>query len=295
MIICFLEVFFVYCGLGFIKIHMHHWIACFSWNDWWLAVIQGVSESFPISSSAHIMLASRWLGLQDNPQLEVTLHLGSFLAMVTLFRADLWMIACALFRNVRMLCMGRNPYADVKELDLATSLAISTLPAVCVGFFLRHHPLTWTRSPLWIAVATVIFGFLMYVVDRVSCKNKLIAGTLSLKDALFIGSMQVLAFLPGVSRLGICLTAARMQGYTLASAVRYGFLLGIGSIGAALTLKIPEILHMDLGLLLCASGITYILGLGLISFFMRWIKEHSIALFAFYRILLGGAILALCS
>lgn len=258
----------------------------FMLNEFLVSLVQGISEAFPISSSSHLQLLT-YLGITDpghvTPHTDLALHLGSFLALCTLFFNDCWALIQGFWDVMRMRVTRNRMFFF--------TLFIASLPAISIGFLLHYTgmDIKIRQIPAYlIGLATLTFGYLMYRTDHTKNEargNPNIA-TVAYPSAFFIGCAQVLAFIPGVSRLGICLTAGRLSRYGLQTAVHFSFLMGIVSIGGALLLKTPEIFHgaMDYKTLAITTSITYLINLPLMAFFMVCARRRfSLAPFALYR------------
>jgi undecaprenyl-diphosphatase len=247
-----------------------------------LGLVQGIGEFLPVSSSGHLVLMPwlfHWatLGLDY----DVALHMGTLLAVLIYFRRD-WF---RLFRAV----LSRG---DADERRLFWFLAVACLPAAVAGFFLQDVIENTLRSPLITAFNLIFFGILLYAADRRRQWRKLENMTLS--DAIFIGCAQAVALIPGVSRSGITMTAARCFSFSRRDAARFSFLLSTPVIlGAGLfQLRGLSFDAMDapfwVGLAVAA-----LVGLLAIAFLMRFVQRSSFKLFVCYRIVLGLVILAL--
>lgn len=252
-----------------------------------LAIIQGLTEFLPISSSAHLILPSQILGWSDQGlAFDVAVHIGSLGAVLFAFRHEVWRILHAWFTQFGS--RGQTP-----ESRLGWAIIVATIPAVIFGLAIEDWVESAGRSVLVIATTTVIFGVLLGVADKRGSRVQPI-DKMTLKTALLIGLAQAIALIPGTSRSGITMTAALMLGFTRQAAARFSFLLSIPLILAAGSLK---------GLELSQSGTAtqwHEIFLGVVfSFVAAWlcIKLFLAALdkigmmpFVVYRILLGLAL-----
>jgi undecaprenyl-diphosphatase len=186
-----------------------------------LALVQGLTEFLPISSSAHLVL-TRWLWLSPSTDaaaglaLDVALHVGTLAAVMLYFRGDV----AVLFRGTLRLLKGGHQDGDVR---LAWLILVATLPAVIVGFTFKTVIETSLRGVEVIAWATLIFGILLWIADRTSTNKKI--SDLDWKKALLVGVAQAFALVPGVSRSGITITAGRWLGMGREEAARFAFIL----------------------------------------------------------------------
>ncbi|MEC8200277.1 MAG: undecaprenyl-diphosphate phosphatase, partial [Pseudomonadota bacterium] len=221
-----------------------------------LAIVQGITEFLPISSSGHLVLTSKVLEWPDQGLLfDVAVHVGTLAAVMIYFWRDLWTISVGTAR----LAIGRGgPGAR-----LAGYILVATTPVVIVGFFGRDYVAVYLRDIEIIAWVTIGFGILLWVSDHVGMTVRRIEH-LSLWDALFIGGAQVLALIPGTSRSGITVTAGRFLGLERVEAARFSFLLSIPTIlGAGVLggLELRESADIQLGQdVLLAIGLSFVAG-----------------------------------
>jgi len=247
--------------------------------------VQGITEFLPISSSGHLILVAEVSGQDQGLLMDVAVHVGTLGAVVTYFWRDL----LAMLVGVAGLARGRvSPAAR-----LAGTLVIATIPATVVGFLARDFIESSLRSPAIIAWTTVIFGILLYVADRVGMTIRRISHV-GLAHALLLGLAQVLALVPGTSRSGITMTAARLLGYERAEAARYSMLMSIPIIaGAGLLLGIEAIQAEDAALggdVVLAVLLSFGAALGAISLLMKWVTQIGFLPFVVYRLLLGAVL-----
>ncbi|WP_201022637.1 undecaprenyl-diphosphate phosphatase [Thiomicrospira sp. XS5] len=262
--------------------------------DWiqitFLAIIQGLTEFLPISSSGHLILIPQLFGWQDQGlAFDVAVHIGTLSAVLLYFRQDVWLMT----RDWTTSLVTRQPTSNSR---LAWWVIFATLPAVIFGFIINNGLEEALRDPLIIAATTIGFGALLWWSD---VKGKRIRDehSLSFKDILIIGFAQALALIPGTSRSGITITAALMVGLTREAAARFSFLLSIPIILGAGLLKLKDLLDsahpvqwdaMIGGVIL--SGLT---AYAVIALFLKWINSIGMAPFAWYRFILGAVLIAL--
>ncbi len=254
-----------------------------------LAVLQGLTEFLPVSSSAHLVLLPVLTGWPDQGlAFDVAVHLGSLLAIFVYFHHDLRTIGAGWWRSV----MLRRLDADA---TLAWGVLIATVPAGVAGLLLQGAVATHLRSPLVIATTTVVFAVLLWVVDRRAGQTRH-ERDLTWRDVWVIGCMQALALLPGTSRSGITMTAALWLGLTRAAAARFSFLLAIPVIAlssAKTSYDLAQNPHpvawsmLVLGALLAAAA-AYLC----IHYLLRWLQRMSFTPFVIYRLLLGAVLFA---
>ncbi|RMD87535.1 MAG: undecaprenyl-diphosphate phosphatase [Alphaproteobacteria bacterium] len=260
-----------------------------------LALVQGVTEFLPISSSAHLILVPAVGGWQDQGVLiDIAAHVGTLAAVLVYFHRDTVGLFWAAFGAVG-LAPARRRVAGTVHARLFWSLVVATLPVVIAGLALT---VTFGEAVLRradvIAWASIGFGLLLYVVDQRAPREKTIE-RMALRPALLVGLAQVLALIPGTSRAGITMTAARGLGFTRPEAARFSMLLAIPTILAAGTLGAIELARHGGDADWLAAGVvalvSFATALGAIHFLMRWLQHASMTIFVVYRLLLGVAIL----
>ncbi|MEM9622227.1 MAG: undecaprenyl-diphosphate phosphatase [Pseudomonadota bacterium] len=259
-----------------------------------LALVQGLTEFLPISSSAHLVLPAQILGWPDQGlAFDVGVHFGTLLAVLIYFRDELQQMLAATLQWPR-----DRVYSN--ELDWVLKLAAATLPVVVVGFLAKDFVEAQFRSVTVIATTTILFGIALYFADRRPQANTVAAGTLaedgvSWRQAWLIGLAQVMALVPGTSRSGVTITAALFLGMSRTSAARFSFLLAIPTIaGAQLLLSVDLIENPPADTLLPLLSATLIAGLSAytcIHFFIRLVERTGMLPYVIYRLLLGAGLI----
>ncbi|MFL5463805.1 MAG: undecaprenyl-diphosphatase UppP [Gemmatimonadaceae bacterium] len=254
-----------------------------------LGILQGLSEFLPISSSAHLTLAP-WLFGWEDPGLafDVALHFGTLIAVLWYFRMEWLALIKAAFGIVTT---GR---VETPEKRRVVYLIVATIPGAIGGFLLQSRAESAFRSPQLIATALVVMGVILWVVDK-AVDQRRILGEMRWIDALLIGLAQVVALVPGVSRSGSTITAARGLRFDRESAAEFSFLMSMPIIAAAVVLEGPKALHEN-GItneLMAGVVASAISGWLAISILMRYVSSHSYRIFALYRVLVGLGVLAL--
>ena len=254
-----------------------------------LALVQGITEFLPVSSSGHLALVPVFTTWPDQGLvIDVAVHVGTLLAVVLYFWRDIFMMVLGLWRFLR----GRkDPGAS-----LAGYIILATIPVVVAGYFLNKHYPDALRSLTVIGWATLGFGILLFFADRFGMTLRRVEH-LRVSDALLIGLAQILALIPGTSRSGITMTAARLVSMERPDAARFSMLLSIPAILGAGTLKIIELIERgDAQLTIAAfsaAGLAFIAALISIAILMAWLRRSSFTPFVIYRVLLGGGLLAI--
>lgn len=248
-----------------------------------LAIVQGITEFLPISSSGHLILVPQFFCWPDQGlTLDVAAHVGTLVAVLVYFWRDVANMAGGLIK----LAQGkRDP-----RTRLVWLLLIASVPALIIGFALD----TWAGDALRdyriIAGTLIGFGILLYIADRYGLTVRRLEH-LTWKSALAIGILQCLAFIPGTSRSGITMTMARFMGYERQEAARFSFLLSIPTISAAGLYKGIQLVQegntAEIERALMMAGFSAIAGFFAIVFMMYWLRRASFAPFVIYRILLG--------
>ena len=236
-----------------------------------LAFIQGFSEFIPVSSSAHLIIISKVYEFNiSSLQLDISLHLGSLLAIIFYFRDDLINFS--------------------KNKSLAILIIIGSIPLIVVGYIIYSTGLIdHLRNLKIIAWTTLLFGILLFFADRSKIKNK-IDTSLNYKNILIIGLYQVLAVIPGVSRSGIVITASRFLKFDRVEASKISFYLSIPALGGASFLGIKEILKTSVNfnfLFLFSIIFSFLISYLTIKYFLIYVKNFSLKFFVYYRIFLA--------
>lgn len=253
-----------------------------------LAIIQGITEFLPISSSAHLILPSELLGWQNQGlAFDVAVHVGSLLAVMIYFRADIARMLVAWVQSG----FSRQQTDDSK---LAWWVILATIPAVVFGFVAKDFIEEYARSALVIACTTIFFGLVLWYADATGKLSKNIY-QLTWKNALFIGLAQAMALIPGTSRSGITMTAGLMLGMDRESAARFSFLLSIPVILGAGLLATLDLFQQETAVdweaLFYGIGLSFVSAYTCIYLFLSWISKIGMLPFVIYRLVLGVVLL----
>ena len=236
-----------------------------------LSIIQGVSEFLPVSSAAHLIIASNIYEFTNQSLLiDISLHLGSLLAILFYFKEDIFDLN--------------------KNKNLFYKIAIGTIPLILFGYLLYSTDIIHQlRNIKVIAWATLFFGILLYIADKNKFLKK-INTDFNMKSVLIIGFFQVLALIPGVSRAGITITAGRILGFDRTDSTKISFYLSIPALLGASTLGIKDLFkeNIDFNLLvLVGVFLSFLFSLITIKIFFKFIKNFSLNVFVIYRIFLA--------
>ena len=255
-----------------------------------LALIQGITEFLPISSSGHLILMPNLLGWQDQGlAFDVAVHVGTLTAVIYYFRKDVWLMT----RDWSTSIVTRQPTSNSR---LAWWVIFATIPAVSFGMFINDGLEETLRDPLIIAATTIGFGVLLWWSD---IKGEQVRDEYSLnfKDIMIIGIAQALALIPGTSRSGITITAALMIGLTREAAARFSFLLSIPIILGAGTLKMKDLMEstapVDWNAIIGGTILSAVSAYIVIALFLKWIQKIGMSPFVWYRFALGALLLYL--
>ncbi|UOQ58440.1 undecaprenyl-diphosphate phosphatase [Leucobacter allii] len=260
-----------------------------------LGIIQGLTEFLPISSSAHLRIASELLGIGDaGAAFTAITQIGTEAAVIVFFWRDIVRIIGRWFGSLT----GRVARKDPDAL-MGWWIIVGTLPIVVLGLLFQDQIETTLRSLWFVAISLIVFGLLLGVADRVG-RNARPLEQLTWKHGLVYGFAQALALIPGVSRSGGTITAGLFMGYRREAAARYSFLLAIPAVlGSGFyqvfkAVRAPEG-QTPMGLTLVATLVAFVVALFVIGLFMKYISKRSFLPFVVYRVLLGIAIIVLLS
>ena len=236
-----------------------------------LSLIQGVSEFLPISSAAHLILASNIYEFKNQSLLiDISLHLGSLLAILFYFRNEIF--------NLK------------NNLNLFYKIIVATLPLIITGYFLYSTGIIYEFRNIKVIVWTTFAGaILLHIADKRKVFNNL-ENSFNFKSALIIGLFQIIALIPGTSRAGITITAGRILGFDRTDSTKISFYLSIPALAGASTIGIKDLLKENIEfnfIVLVGIFLSFIFSLITIKYFLKFIKKFSFKIFVFYRIILS--------
>ena len=243
-----------------------------------LSLIQGITEFIPVSSSSHLILVSKYLNFENQSlALDVSLHIGSFIAVLFFFYKDI-------------LNFLENKIIFFKIL-------VSSLPVMIAGVFLVETGIIEKiRNIKVIAFTTIVFGILLFISDKFKLEKN-IDRNFTYKSAIFIGCFQILSLIPGVSRSGIAITAARLLNFKRIDAGKISFLISIPILGAVSIFGIKTLFSSDdlsfTYLNLFSIIISFFFSLITIKYFLNYINKFNLNVFVYYRIFLGIVLIIL--
>ncbi|WP_130536721.1 undecaprenyl-diphosphate phosphatase [Thiomicrorhabdus indica] len=249
-----------------------------------LALIQGITEFLPISSSGHLVLAPHLFGWPDQGlAFDVAVHVGTLLAVILYFRQDVWLMSHDWVASL----VTRQPTSNSR---LAWWIIFASIPAIAFGLVINNGLEESLRNPLIIAATTIGFGALLWWSDFTG-KQVRDEYSLSFRDIMIIGLAQALSLIPGTSRSGITITAALMLGLTRSAAAKFSFLLSIPIILGAGVLKTKDLLEstspVQWEAMLAGFLLSFVSAYIVIALFLKWINRIGMQPFVWYRFALG--------
>ena len=236
-----------------------------------LSIIQGISEFIPVSSSAHLLIISRLSDFNvSNLQLDISLHLGSLLAIILFFRKELINI--------------------INNKNIFLLIILGSIPLVIVGYiFYSTNLIDQFRNLKIVAWTTFIFGILLYFSDKFELKNK-ISSELNIKSIIIIGLFQILAIIPGVSRSGIVITASRFLKFDRVESSKIAFYLSIPALAGASVLGFKDVIDDQINfdaIFIFSTSASFLFSYFTIKYFLIYVKMFSLSFFVIYRIVLS--------
>lgn len=265
-----------------------------------LGVLQGITEFLPISSSGHLILTESFmkLPLESLQGFDIAIHFGTLLAIFIYFRKDyinilhgLWTISMRFLPGNREYSLSQTTKENIK---MVKYLVVSTLPAILIGVFFGDFLNGYFRNATSVAMMLILVGIFFFIAEYVAVRIK--SAELNRLNSFIIGVAQACALIPGVSRSGATISAGLIQGIRRADAARFSFLLGSLAITAATALAIYKIGKGEFtlpanDLLLAGVFSSFVAGYAAIAFLMEFLKQHTLHVFALYRVILGFTIL----
>ncbi len=253
-----------------------------------LAIVQGLSEFLPISSSGHLVLVPYFFGWPDQGlAFDVAIHVGTLFALAVYFRRELVAMTRAWFGSLA----GRGMTPDAR---LAWCVIVGSVPVGLAGLLFGDVIEETLRNPVAVATTLTVFGAVMWLADRFG-RHARDEYSVGWRDAILIGCAQALALMPGTSRSGVKMTMARALGLTRAGAARFSFLLAVPGIGMAgayegLKLVTDERNHVEWGIIGLGVAVAAVTGYACIAWLLRVINRIGLGPFAVYRFLVAGVL-----
>jgi undecaprenyl-diphosphatase len=263
------------------------------WDSIILGIVEGLTEFLPVSSTGHLTIVSKMLGLKiDDPSITgftAVIQVGAIVAVVLYFWKDIARIAVAWVRGLA------NPeYRGEFDHRMGWYVIVGSVPIVIVGFLARDLISGPLRSLWWVAGALIGWSFVMVAAERIGTKERPLT-RITFVDALVMGLVQCLALIPGISRSGATISAGLFRGLDRVAATRISFLLGIPALVGAGVYELKDALHGNVGAvpLLVGTVVSFVVAYASIAWLLRFVAKHTIEVFAFYRVLLGIVLIIL--
>ncbi len=258
-----------------------------------LGIVQGLTEFLPISSTAHLRIVPAFLGWEDpGAAFTAVTQLGTMLAVLLYFRADLWRIGRSWLRSLRP---GRTADFDAR---LGWYLVVGTVPIVVLGFLFRHQIETGARNLYLIGTTLIVLGLVLLLSECVASHRRPLE-SIGTREGVIVGLAQAAALVPGVSRSGATITAGLFLGLDRRAAARFSFLLSVPAVVLSGLFQLYELVRDGFGgsggpvALVVATLLAFVVGYASIAFLLRWLASHTTGIFVAYRVILGAAVLAL--
>ncbi|MGZ0153684.1 undecaprenyl-diphosphate phosphatase [Kribbella sp. WER1] len=265
------------------------------WDSIILGIVEGLTEFLPVSSTGHLTIVSKMLGLKiDDPSITgftAVIQVGAIIAVVLYFWKDIVRIIGAWVGGLAK--PERRGEFDYK---MGWYVITGSLPIGIVGFLAKDLISGPLRSLWWVAGALIVWSAVMVAAERLSSKERPLT-RITFLDALVMGLVQCLALIPGVSRSGATISAGLFRGLDRVAATRVSFLFGIPALAGAGVYELKDALGGSVGAvpLLVGTVVSFVVAYASIAWLLRFVAKHSIELFAFYRVLLGVVLLMLLS
>jgi undecaprenyl-diphosphatase len=257
------------------------------WDSIILGIVEGLTEFLPVSSTGHLTIVSKMLGLKiDDPSITgftAVIQIGAIAAVVLYFWKDIQRIAIAWVRG-----LVKPEHRGEFDHRMGWYVIVGSMPIVVVGFLARDIISGPLRSLWWVAAALIGWSVVMVAAERLSSKARPLT-RITLIDAVVMGLVQCLALIPGVSRSGATIAAGLLCGLDRVAATRIAFLLGIPALVGAGVYELKDALNGDVGAvpLIVGTVVSFVVAYASVAWLLRFVAKHTIEVFAFYRVLLG--------
>jgi undecaprenyl-diphosphatase len=258
-----------------------------------MGIVQGLTEFLPVSSSGHLIIVPYLLGIRDpfitSLEFSVILHIGTLVALLLYFRNDWLRLVPAFFATLRDRSLAGDP-----DRRLAMLLAVATVPAAIIGF-LFHDLEDVIREVGLVAAMLVVGGGILWLAERTGSREK-DALELTFPQVLAIGAAQAIALIPGISRSGISISAARFAGLGREAAARFSFLMATPIIIGAAVFEVRKLVTgeagvpIELGPLIVGMVASFVAGVLAIGFLLRYLRTRSLTIFVVYRLVLAAVV-----
>lgn len=266
------------------------------WEAILLGVVEGVTEFLPISSTGHLTIVEKLLGYSidhaDITAFTAIIQVGAVLATLLYFRKDIFRIGVAWVKG-----LGSPELRKDQDYRFGWAIALGSLPIGIIGLLFQHHIETTLRSLWVVAIALIVWGCVMWVADRYASQKRH-EDAVTWKDTVFIGTVQCLALIPGVSRSGATMSAGLFRGFDRVTVTKLSFFLSIPALFAAAVLQTVsniDTISNGVGWLptIVATIVSFIVAYVVVAWLLKFIAKHDYTVFIAYRLALGGVILVL--
>ena len=257
-----------------------------------IALVQGITEFLPISSSGHLILLPEFTGQTDyGISIDVAAHVGTLIAVLIYVRFELKKM-CLAIKNIilKKLRLQEDVVVDKQSIMILKLTIIASIPVVIAVFLISFYEPGFIRMVQTVAISNLIFAGFLWHSDKTQARKRDLS-KMGLKGALFIGLAQMLAIIPGTSRSGVTITMARYLSFDRTSAARFSLLLSIPVILAAGFLQTAKLIKgenaLEAGIALIILIVSCLIALTVIHAMMAWIRQKNFSLFVIYRLILG--------
>ncbi|WP_217913648.1 undecaprenyl-diphosphate phosphatase [Miltoncostaea marina] len=266
--------------------------------NWFEAIVlglaQGLTEFLPISSTGHLRIIPAFAGWDDpGAMFTAVVQLGTMLAVVIYFWQDLQRITRVWLRSFR-----DRDARDELDARMGWYITIATVPIVIFGFIFRDQIETGARNLYLIGTVLIVLGLVLLLAEAVGTRTRRLEDV-TRADAIWVGLAQAMALVPGTSRSGATITAGLFLGMERGAAARFSFLLSIPAVVLSGLYGLTDLIASDddvsFGALAIAIVVAFVSGYASIAFLLRWLANHSTAIFVIYRVVLGAAVIALAA
>src|SRR3954447_15378448 len=247
-----------------------------------LGIVEGLTEFLPVSSTGHLTIVSKMLGLQiDDPAITgftAVIQIGAIAAVILFFWKDIQRIAVAWVRG-----LVKPEYRGEFDHRMGWYVIAGSLPIVIVGFLARDLISGPLRSLWWVAAALIGWSIVMVAAERIGTKERPLT-RITFVDALVMGLVQCLALIPGISRSGATISAGLFRGLDRVAATRLAFFLGIPSLTAAGLYELKDVGGIDAGVVVVGTLVSFVVAYASVAWLLRFVAHHSIGAFVPYRV-----------
>ncbi|MGC4939871.1 undecaprenyl-diphosphate phosphatase [Kribbella sp. DT2] len=263
------------------------------WDSIVLGTVEGLTEFLPVSSTGHLAIAAKLLGLRiDDPSVTgytAVIQIGAIAAVVLFFRGDIRRILGGWFSG-----LAHRERRTEFDFRMGWYVVVGSLPIGIVGFVAKGMISGPLRSLWWVAGALIAWSAVMVLAERISTKARPLT-RITMADAVVMGLVQCLALIPGVSRSGATISAGLLRGLDRVAATRIAFLLGIPALVGAGLYELKDALHGSIGVapLVVGTVVSFVVAYASVAWLLRFVAKHSIEVFAVYRVLLGTVLVVL--